>query len=64
VKVLVILATVTFIGHFGHAFHWWKLCAVEFAFEQPVASHYATHKLMFAGGNLWHLAVQTEVHTR
>ena len=31
VKVLVSLAVVTFIGHFGHGYQCWKLCDLEFA---------------------------------
>jgi len=42
VKVLVILATDTFIGRFGYEYQWWKLCDLEFAFEKPVAFRSST----------------------
>jgi len=32
VKVLVILATVAFIGRFGYEYQWLQLCDLEFAF--------------------------------
>jgi len=59
VKVLVILATVSFTGHFDYEYQWWKLCDLEFAFEQPLASRSATRELAFTGVNLWEPAVET-----
>ena len=56
-------ATVSFIGHFGYEYQWWKLCDLEFASEQPLASRSATREFAFARGNLWHPAVQTGVRT-
>ena len=53
----------TFVGHFGYEYQWWKLCDLEFAFEQPLASRSATRKFAFAGDNLWNPAVQTGAPT-
>jgi len=49
VKVLVSLATVTFIGHFGYEYEWWKLCDLEFAFEHPLVSRSATREFAISG---------------
>jgi len=62
VKVLTILAMVTFIGHLVYEYQWWKLCLwFGIAFEQPLASGSAKREFTFAGGNLWHPAVQAGV---
>jgi len=55
VKVLVILATVTFIGHFGYKYQWWKVCDLEFAFEQLASSglpNVSLHSLEAISGTL------------
>jgi len=55
VKVLVILAMVTFTGHFGYEYQSESyICDLRFAFEQPLASCSAKREFAFAGGNLWH----------
>jgi len=54
VKVLAILATVTFIDHFGYEYQRWKVCDLGVAFEQLLASRSATCEFVFIGGNLWH----------
>jgi len=63
VKVLFIFATVSFIGHFGYEYQWWKFCDLELAFEQSLASHSTTRESAIAEGNLWYPAVKTGVRT-
>ena len=63
VKVLIILATISFTGHFGYEYQRWNFCDLEFAYEQPLASHSAIREFAFAGGNLWHPTVKTGVRT-